>query len=55
MKVYRFAKRFCEFTGVKFVNVTKESKIKAEDLEEYNRSRTRTDAIEFYKKKAMVQ
>ena len=37
------------------VNVTKESKIKAEDLEGYNRTRTRTDAVEFYKNKAIVR
>ena len=40
---------------MKLVNVTKESKIKAEDLEEYIRTRTRTDAVEFYKNKAMVK
>jgi hypothetical protein len=40
---------------VKLVNVTKESKIKAADLEEYNRARLGVEANEFYKNKAMVR
>ncbi len=44
-----------KFAGLKLVNVTKESKIKTADLEDYNRARMGVEANEFYKKKSMVR
>ncbi len=44
-----------KFAGVKkLVNVTKESKIRTADLEEYDRARM-GEANDFYKNKAMVR